>query len=111
MSLAPMPGMLSMPFMLSIVPGFAPGLWDGIGIFMSIFWGEVPGDAAGDAPGIGMFMSIFCGDAAGDAAGDIPGMGIFISIRGDAPGLADGEEDETGICIPGMFMSIRPGEA
>ena len=66
MFIDPLPGMPSMPFMLSIVPGLTPGLCDGIGIFMSIF-----------------------GDDVGDAPGDIPGMGMFISICGDAAGLAD----------------------
>lgn len=105
MFIEPEPDM-SMPFILSSA-GFALGLSDGIGMFMSIFSGDAVG-AAGAEPGIFMPGMCVCGDALGLAEG----IGIFMSIfSGDACGFGDGEL--AGICMPGMCMcgSIFSGEA
>ncbi len=68
--------------------GLAEGLAEGMGIFISIFWGDAPGDALG----IGMFISILgCGEACGfgDAVGIcIPGMFICVGGDDDGEGLA-----------------------
>ena len=93
---APIPGMLSIPFIPPIWPG--EGLAIGIGMFIFS-----PGEACGvgEVAGIcmpGIFICV-CGAADGDACGIcMPGM--FICICGDAEG------DACGICIPGMFIGI-----
>src|SRR6266705_2066149 len=78
--------LVSMPGICPI--GLAEGLAEGMGIFISIFWGDAPGDALG----IGMFISILgCGEACGfgDAVGIcIPGMFICVGGDDDGEGLA-----------------------